>query len=114
MTDRDRIIDYMKTWVGYTEKDTRDKVGASMDSPEPFASKGKNNYTIFAKEYFKQTGIQVQGEPWCDTFIDACFIKVFGKEKARQYLGVLVRTHLIVLIILRYVSNGVIQLKSAV
>ena len=87
MTDRDRIIAYMKTWDGYTEKDTRDKIGASMDSPEPFASKGKNNYTIFAKEYFKQTGIQVQGEPWCDSFIDACFIKVFGKEKARQYLG---------------------------
>lgn len=87
MTDRDRIIDYMKTWVGYTEKDTCDKVGVSMDSPEVFSSRGKNNYTIFAKEYFKQTGIQVQGEPWCDTFIDSCFIKVFGKEKARQYLG---------------------------
>ena len=87
MTDRDRIIGYLKSWVGYTEKDTRDKIGASMDSPEPFKSNGKNNYTIFAKEYYRQTGIQVQGEPWCDTYIDSCFIKVFGKEKARQYLG---------------------------
>lgn len=87
MTDRDRIISYLKSWVGYTEKDTRDKIGVSMDSPEPFKSNGKNNYTIFAKEYYRQTGIQVQGEPWCDTYIDSCFIKVFGKEKARQYLG---------------------------
>ena len=87
MTDRDRIISYLKSWVGYTEKDTRDKIGAGMDSPEPFASNGKNNYTIFAREYYRQTGINVQGEPWCDTYIDACFIKVFGKEKARQYLG---------------------------
>lgn len=87
MTDRDRIISYLKSWVGYTEKDTIDKIGASMDSPEPFASSGKNNYTIFAREYYRQTGINVQGEPWCDTFIDICFIKVFGKEKARQYLG---------------------------
>lgn len=87
MTDRDRIIAYLKSWVGYTEKDTRDKIGASMDSPETFASNGKNNYTIFAREYYRQTSINVQGEPWCDTFIDSCFIKVFGKEKARRYLG---------------------------
>lgn len=56
MTDRDRIISYLKSWVGYTEKDTRDKIGASMDSPEPFAVTAK---TIIPSLHVSITGKRV-------------------------------------------------------
>ena len=85
MNDFDRIYNYLKKWVGYCEKDRQDEIGF-MDNPEKFDSKGKNNFTVFARDFYLDTGIQVQGGPWCDTFINACFIKVFGKEKAREYL----------------------------
>lgn len=88
MTDYDRIYKYLKKWVGYLEKSSLSNIGDSMENPESFTNgSGMNNFTIFAKDFFKETGIMVQGEPWCDTFIDICFIKVFGKEKAKKMLG---------------------------
>lgn len=88
MTDYDRILNYFIKWVGYQEKDSFKHIGESMEKPEDYtAFSGDNNYTIFAKDFKKLTGIDVQGEPWCDTFIDICFIKVFGLEKAKILLG---------------------------
>lgn len=88
MTDYNRIFNYLKSWVGYQEKDSLAYVGESMENPENYTkNSGYNNYTIFAKDFYRATGINVQGQPWCDTFIDICFIKVFGLEKAKKMLG---------------------------
>lgn len=27
------------------------------------------------------------GQPWCDAFIDDCFVKAYGREKAKELLG---------------------------
>lgn len=87
MTDYDRILAYLSKWVGYLEKEKYSDIGQNMENPEHFTKNaGDKNFTIFAKDYVKETGISVQGEPWCDTYIDICFIKVFGLEKAREML----------------------------
>lgn len=44
---------------------------------------GKGNQTKYAKEYFPS----LQNEPWCDTFVDAMFVKTFGRENAEKMLG---------------------------
>ena len=88
MTDYNRILNYFKSWVGYLEKDNLTHIGESMENPENYSkNSGDGNYTIFAKDFYRSTGINVQGQPWCDTFIDICFIKVFGLEKAKKMLG---------------------------
>ena len=85
--DFEKIKTYLMEWVGYCEKNSKDFLG-SMNNPQLFHKEnaGINNFTIFAEEYKKFTGINLQKNPWCDMFIDSCFVHVFGKEKAERYL----------------------------
>lgn len=77
-----------KKWVGYCEKKNLASIGIDLDNPENFTKNaGSENYTIFAKAYKAYTGIDVQGQPWCDTFIDTIFIHLFGVGGARILLG---------------------------
>ena len=88
MNDFEKIYKYLSSWVGYCEKNKSTDLGESMEKPEDFTrNQGKNNFTIFAKDLKKYTGEDYQGQPWCDTFIDVCFIKAFGLEKAQRYLN---------------------------
>lgn len=88
MKDLQNFIAYAKTWEGYAEKKNANMLGQSMKNPEHFTNgQGKENYTIFAKDYKKHTGIDVQGQPWCDTFVDMLFIEFFGLDDARRKLG---------------------------
>lgn len=75
-------------WVGMAEKEKLTSVGEDYDNPGSYLDgAGDNNYTIFAKLYKKWTGIDVQGQPWCDTFIDTIFIHLFGYDNAKKLLG---------------------------
>lgn len=67
--------------VGYMEKRTN----AQLD--DKTANAGYNNYTKYARDYARHVGINVQGQPWCDTFVDEMFIAAFGVENARKLLG---------------------------
>ena len=88
MSDFDRIKNYLIKWVGYCEKEKRSDLGQSMENPEDFTkNQGDKNYTIFAKDLYKAINEDYQAQPWCDTFIDICFIKIFGIEQAKKYLG---------------------------
>lgn len=88
MTDFEKIKNYLLKWVGYCEKDRLADLGSSMENPEDFTkNQGDKNYTIFAKDLYKAIKEDYQAQPWCDTFIDICFIKVFGIEQAKKYLG---------------------------
>lgn len=88
MTDFEKIKNYLLKWVGYCEKDSLADLGESMENPEDFTkNQGNKNYTIFAKDLYKAIKEDYQAQPWCDTFIDICFIKVFGIEQAKKYLG---------------------------
>lgn len=85
--DFEKIKTYLMDWVGYCEKKSPTSLG-DMNFPKLFHKEnvGINNFTIFAKEYKNFTGIDLQKNPWCDMFIDSCFVHVFGKEKAERYL----------------------------
>lgn len=88
MSDFDKIKNYLMKWVGYCEKGKLSDLGASMEQPEDFTkNQSDKNYTIFAKDLYKAIKEDYQAQPWCDTFIDICFIKTFGLEQAKKYLG---------------------------
>lgn len=75
-------------WIGYCEKNNVENLGIDLNNPENYTlNAGYENNTIFAKVYEKMTGISVQGQPWCDTFIDTIFIHIFGVEIAKKLLG---------------------------
>ena len=84
---QEKVTPEFKKWVGYCEKSKKDQLG-SYDNPEHYkANAGDGNYTVFADLYRQKTGINVQGQPWCDSFIDTVFIHLFGVDKARALLG---------------------------
>jgi len=84
----EKVSREFEKWIGYCEKEKASNVGAGYDNPESYTSgAGDNNYTIFAKVYKEKTGIDVQGQPWCDSFIDTIFIHLFGVDMAKKLLG---------------------------
>lgn len=70
-----KLIETLSREIGYLEKATN----ASLESKT--ANAGSNNYT----KYGLAQGCN--GQPWCDAFIDYCFIEAFGRDKAKQLLG---------------------------
>jgi len=81
MTAADKLIATAKSYVGYIEK----KNSKNLD--DFTANAGKNNYTMFARDYKTATGINAQAQPWCDVFVDMMFIYTFGTEIAEKMLG---------------------------
>lgn len=74
-------------WVGYCEKDKRSQLG-TYDNPENYTKNaGDGNYTVFADLYKSKTGINVQGQPWCDSFVDTVLIHLFGVDNVRKMIG---------------------------
>lgn len=78
-----------KKWVNYTEKNKYSQLNErDYDNPGNYnENAGSNNYTVFAKLYKEKTGIDVQGQPWCDCFVDTIFIHLFGVDDAKKLLG---------------------------
>jgi hypothetical protein len=76
-----KVIKIAKSQVGYLEKKSNDR----LDSVKKNA--GHNNYTKFARDYKTFAGINLQGQAWCDMFVDWCFTKAFGKKKGKMLLG---------------------------
>lgn len=75
------VIKVANKYVGYLEKESEKQL-------ENFtANAGDHNYTIFAKYFYNLTSVDLQGESWCDMFVDCCFAEAFGKENARRLLG---------------------------
>lgn len=73
-----RLIDAALGEVGYMEK------ASPNDLYSKTGNAGSNNYTKYAKEMSAYSpGIYANGYAWCDTFVDWCFVKAFGNEKAK-------------------------------
>ena len=71
-----KVIDTAMNEVGYLEK----KSNADLDSKTGNA--GRNNYT----KYWRDLAPSMQGEPWCQCFVDWCFKMAFGTAGARALL----------------------------
>lgn len=84
---QEKVTPEFLKWAGYCEKNTSGAVG-TYESPESYKSgAGDKNYTVFAKLYAQKSGINVQGQPWCDTFVDTVLIHLFGVDDAKKLLG---------------------------
>lgn len=71
------LIHIARAEVGYLEK----KSNKDLDSKT--ANAGSSNYTKYARDLYPS----LQGQAWCDMFVDWCFVQAFGKVNARQLIG---------------------------
>jgi len=78
MTDREKVLSIALGEVGYQEKETN----ACLDSASENA--GDENFTKYARDLdaIDFYNGDKNGHAWCDVFVDWCFVKAFGEEKA--------------------------------
>lgn len=88
MSEIDQLLDIFNAEVGYLEKSKE----AYRKDPTVLYDKtkgaGSDNYTKYAKE---MDALNVyngpkQGYPWCNVFIDWCFVQSLGLDRARELL----------------------------
>ncbi len=77
MTPQEKLIEIAMGEVGYLEK------ASNKNLDDKTANAGSNNYTKYARDLYPS----LQGQAYCDMFVDYCFVKAFGKENARKLLG---------------------------
>ena len=73
----DKVIDVALAEVGYLEK----KSAKQLD--DKTANAGDANYTKYARDLYPD----LQGQAWCDIFVDWCFVQAYGKATAKKLLG---------------------------
>ena len=71
-----KVLEIAAAEVGYLEK----KNPRHLDSKT--ANAGSANCTKYARDLFPQ----LQGQPWCDMFVDWCFWKSYGEVTAKALL----------------------------
>ena len=77
MKSIDKLLNVAKNEIGYLEK----RSNSQLDSKT--ANAGSSNYTKYARDLYPS----LQGQPWCDMFVDWCFVQAFGRVAAQQLLG---------------------------
>lgn len=70
-----KVLEIAKSEVGYLEKASNNMLESKTGNA------GFNNYTKYGKD------MGCNGDFWCDAFVDWCFLKAYGKEKAKKLLG---------------------------
>ena len=71
MSAAEKLIHIAKEEVGYLEKKSM------KDLDHKTANAGTNNYTKYARDLYPS----LQGQPWCDMFVDWCFVRAdYGKR----------------------------------
>ena len=73
----DKVIEVAAGEVGYLEK----KSAKQLD--EKTANAGDANYTKYARDLYPN----LQGQAWCDMFVDWCFVQAYGEATAKKLLG---------------------------
>lgn len=71
----EKVINIALEEVGYLEKKSNSQLNSKT------ANAGSANYTKYGKN------MGCNGQPWCDAFIDDCFVNAYGREKAKELLG---------------------------
>lgn len=84
MTEKEKVINIALGEVGYREKETN----SNLD--DKTANAGDENYTKYARDLDNVPGFyngKKNGYDWCDIFVDWCFVKALGAERAMQLLN---------------------------
>ena len=83
MNEITKLINVAKAEIGYLEKESN----SSLDSKT--ANSGHKNYTKYARDLDNISGFyngKKNGYAWCDVFVDWCFVKSFGVDRAKDLL----------------------------
>ena len=83
MSEITKLINVAKAEVGYLEK----KTNSSLDTKT--ANSGSKNYTKYARDLDNIKNFyngKKNGYAWCDVFVDWCFVKAFGVDRAKELL----------------------------
>lgn len=84
MATIENLISLVLNEVGYLEK----RSNADLDSKTGNA--GDANFTKYARDLDALGNFyngSKQGYPWCDTFVDWCFVETFGRAEAQRLLN---------------------------
>lgn len=76
----EKVIATAKAEVGYLEK----KSNSNLD--DKTANAGSNNYTKYWRDITNWKLGNYQAQYWCAAFIFWCFVKTFGRDKAKKLL----------------------------
>ena len=83
MNEREIVISVARNEVGYLEK----KSNSQLD--DKTANAGDGNYSKYARDLDNIDGFyngKKNGYSWCDIFVDWCFVKAFGVNRALELL----------------------------
>ena len=83
MTAQEKVIQIARAEIGYLEK------ASNSQLDDKTANAGSNNYTKYARD-LDSMGVYngaKNGYPWCDVFVDWCFIQSFGIDVAMAMTG---------------------------
>ena len=72
----DKLIQIASAEIGYLEK------SSAKNLDDKTANAGSGNYT----KYWRDLDSGLQGNAWCQCFVDWCFMKAYGKADARKLL----------------------------
>ena len=78
-----RSVEIALNEVGYVEKATNEQLD------EKLANAGSGNFTKYARDLDRLPVFyngQKQGCPWCDVFVDWCFVQAYGWRRAERML----------------------------
>lgn len=79
----EQVLTIAEAEIGYLEKQTNDQLDSKTSNA------GTANYTKYARDLDAITGFyngKKNGYPWCDVFVDWCFVKAYGTEQAKALL----------------------------
>ena len=77
MSAIEKLLKTAQAEVGYLEKASNSQIDSKTGNA------GSNNYTKYARDVYPS----LQGQAWCDMFVDWCFVQTFGEITTRQLLG---------------------------
>lgn len=78
-----RAIEIALAEAGYLEKATSGELDGKESNP------GSANFTKYARDMDHLPGFYLgkkQGLPWCDVFVDWCFVRAYGAWRGRRIL----------------------------
>ena len=78
-----KVIKIAEAQVGYLEK------ASNRDLDSKTGNAGYNNYTKYARDLDNIKGFYngpKQGYPWCDVFVDWCFVQAYGLDMALKLI----------------------------
>lgn len=88
MTPIEKLISIAEKEVGYCEKSAIAVKQNPNVLDEKVAGAGADNYTKYSRSLINWVGSPYsQGQPWCDMFVDYCFITAFGLKTAKEMIG---------------------------